>query len=268
MVQRGDTILWWQLTCNATLPTGSTWTVPIATAHRERFELLEDAAAALTPALPPPYQHTAGIWVLLDTIDSLVTGAVTGAGIAVSMAFAMILLSTRNWRLACLATGCIAATLGCVTGVIHAVGWRLEVVESVSLSVLGGLAADYVTHYAVAWTEAGRGGHDPPPADERAHRVRAMLRHLGVSVSGGCVTTLVATIFLFPAALLLLQRFGQIVVMSVIFAYVLCNTLFAASLVLVGPVGRDLREWPFVCRRRKRENVAPRRDGGREEARG
>lgn len=259
VVQRGERVLWWQIKCNATLPTGSTWTVPAAKDHREQFEALEKRAAALAPALPTPYQHMAEMWVLLDTIDSLVTGAVMGAGIAVSMAFAMILLSTRSWRLACLATACIAATLGCVTGIIHAAGWRLEVVESVSLSVLGGLAADYVTHYAVAWTEAGRGGHSPNPADEREHRVRAVFRHLGVSVSGGCMTTLVATVFLFPASLLLLQRFGQIVVMSVVLAYVLCNTLFAASLALVGPVGRDLREWPFRCRRRKRRDVKPAR---------
>jgi predicted RND superfamily exporter protein len=108
-------------------------------------------------------------------------------------------------------------------------------VETISLQVLIGLSVDYVLHVALAFNALS---DDPtaPAGENRKKRAEMALTELGVSIIGGCLTTSIATAFLFPAALLLLRKFGQIILISVFISLFNTHFLFIPLVAIVGPV--------------------------------
>ena len=70
-------------------------------------------------------------------------------------------------------------------------GW--QVFESVNLSLVVGLAVDYVVHLAE--------GYHAAPARDRLGRTHHMLEQVGVSILSGALTTLGASMFMFAAVM-------------------------------------------------------------------
>lgn len=59
------------------------------------------------------------------------------------VAFGVLLLLTLNLFTSLISMVSIGAVVTCVIGTIVAVGWSLGIIESISLSIVTGLAVDY-----------------------------------------------------------------------------------------------------------------------------
>lgn len=179
----------------------------------------------------------------------------TSVGGSTALAFAVLLIFTLNWRIAALATltiGCIVST---VVGLVNVYGWKMDTFEAVCITILVGFSVDYTVHLGIAYNDHAAFGD---AGDRRARAVRAVST-LGISVCAGAASTAGACLFLFPATILFLPKFGQFMTSAVATAFVYALGFFAALLALVGPVdaqGDLTRVRSLLSRARK--SAAPR----------
>ena len=125
-------------------------------------------------------------WVFLNTQDLLISGAFSGSGISLVVAFFVLWVATGAWKTATLgfarastllffcflddrdgvgshatgnivvtavASSCMLCVTVCIMGMMFVLGWELGTIESISATILVGLSVDYVVHIAQAYVE-------------------------------------------------------------------------------------------------------------------
>ena len=93
-------------------------------------------------------------FVLLDGLRALLTGSFVSIAIAIAFTSAFLLIATKNPRIVLLVDFTIAMIVAVVLGVVFLLGWAIDTVILICLTVLVGFAVDYVVHYAIAYDEA------------------------------------------------------------------------------------------------------------------
>ena len=114
--------------------------------------------------------------------------AFMNAGIALVIAFVVILTMTLNWKLTALAFTGMLYTLAMVCLCMVIAGWEINIIEAIGISIATGMAVDYVLHLSHAYNHQPSG-----PAPER---VRGALQEMGISILSGCFTTWIACLAL------------------------------------------------------------------------
>ena len=110
---------------------------------------------------------------------------------------------------------------------IDTIHCNLQVLESLNLSMVVGLAVDYVIHLAEGYSTA--------PEATREQCVRTMLHHVGISVVSGAFTTLGASLFMMFAQILFFMRFSIFMLCTIGFSMLYALGFFTALLATVGP---------------------------------
>ncbi|XP_070181353.1 protein dispatched homolog 1-like isoform X2 [Littorina saxatilis] len=169
-------------------------------------------------------------WHFLNVQKELVDTATQGISVGIVLAFVVITLATKNVITGLLATLNIGVVTLSVVGLIPMAGWKLGVLESLNLSLVVGLAVDYVVHLAE--------GYHASAAQDRLTRTHDMLEHVGVSVLSGALTTLGASVFMCAAVILFFLQFG--IFMFATIGFSLFYSLFGFSVLmgLLGPQGQ------------------------------
>lgn len=151
------------------------------------------------------------------------------------LALVIITLATNNLHLAILALLCIISIFLVVVGMITALGSQLDSVFSLCISILVGIAVDYVVHFAVAYNES----KNSQLLQKRDEKTRFALYIMGVPILSGATTTLAAACFLgFPTTVTILSQFGFFFGTSIVIALMLGLGLFPILLATFGPEGR------------------------------
>ena len=119
-----------------------------------------------------------------DLQDSLSDGTLIAMGLSVAVAFSVMLLTTWNIIISLYAIISIAGTIFVTVGSLVLLGWELNVLESVTISVAVGLSVDFAVHYGVAYRLA-------PDAD-REGKVIFSLSRMGSAIAMAALTTFVA----------------------------------------------------------------------------
>ena len=116
------------------------------------------------------------------------------------MVFVVLTISTSNVILAFYSTvtiaGIITSVIGLGAGGI--MGWELGTTEAIASVIVIGFSVDYCVHLANAYIESG--------AADRETRTRIALTTMGISVTAGAVTTIIAGAFLVGPHLFTLLR--------------------------------------------------------------
>ena len=119
-----------------------------------------------------------------------------------------------------------------------------------NLSILVGLAVDYVVHLA-------EGYHRSPHKDRRA-RVRDTLEGFGTSVLYGAMTTVGAAFFMIFAKLQFFLQFGTCLMCTIGFSLVYSLLLFTTILAIAGPqqdFGSIVAMYKYVKSKVKQQSV-------------
>ena len=103
----------------------------------------------------------------------------------------------------------------------------LQLLESLNLVLVVGLAVDYCVHLAEGYSRSTH--HD------RLGRIRDALTEVGISVLSGCVTTLGASAFMLLSVILFFEQFGTFLFATLGFAFVYSLILFPTVLGIIGP---------------------------------
>ena len=106
-------------------------------------------------------------------------------GIAIAVAFIVILLTSLNILLSLYSILTIAFIISVTVGSLILDGWVLNIMESTVFSVAAGLSADFTLHYSVAYrTSLFKSRRDV--------RVKYSITHIGPAIFMGALTTFIA----------------------------------------------------------------------------
>ncbi|KAK3708230.1 hypothetical protein RRG08_023639 [Elysia crispata] len=215
----------------------------------------DEKIANLPPSLQGGVQFTPGLnernaWHEFKRQEALAGSAFQGIWIGISLAYVVLAFATMNLIIALMATIIILLVTISVTAFIPILGWEISVIESINLSLVVGLAVDYVVHFSEAYHTS--------PQKHRTDKVRDMLEHMGVSVISGAFSTLGAASFMMAAQIQFFLQFGVFLFLTIGFSLTYSLFLFTPLLSVIGPEGNTGSMlpaakyiWNKVIRRKK-----------------
>lgn len=147
--------------------------------------------------------------------------------VAVSVCLAVLLLTTLNFVVSLLAVVSVAAVMVVTLAALVLLGWRLNVLESVTVSVAIGLAVDLTLHYGVAYRLA--------PEQERAPAVAWAAARLGSPVFMAALTSVGAGVAMLPSRVLAYVHVGAFLTVLSTASYTYATFFYLPLLRIMGP---------------------------------
>ncbi|XP_078255018.1 protein dispatched homolog 1 isoform X2 [Rhinoraja longicauda] len=173
-----------------------------------------------------------------DLQDSLSGGTLVAMGLSVAVAFAVMLLTTRNLVISLYAIASIAGTIFVTVGSLVLLGWELNVLESVTISVAVGLAVDFAVHYGVAYRLA--------PEPDREARVVFSLSRMGSAIAMAALTSFVAGAMMMPSTVLAYTQLGTFMMLIMCISWGFATFFFQCLCRCLGPQG-TCGQLPLPC---------------------
>ena len=119
-----------------------------------------------------------------DLQKSLFKGTFISMSVSLAIAFGVMLLTTGNVYISVFATLTITCALGATVASLVLMGWKLNIVESITLSVSVGLSVDFTLHYGVAYVLA-------VDKTDRKSRVSFSMTGMSSAISMAAFTTFI-----------------------------------------------------------------------------
>ncbi|XP_060102070.1 protein dispatched homolog 1-like isoform X2 [Heteronotia binoei] len=164
-----------------------------------------------------------------DLQDSLSDGTLIAMGLSVAVAFSVMLLTTWNIIISLYAIVSIAGTIFVTVGSLVLLGWELNVLESVTISVAVGLSVDFAVHYGVAYRLA--------PDPDREGKVIFSLSRMGSAIAMAALTTFVAGAMMMPSTVLAYTQLGIFMMLIMCISWTFATFFFQCMCRCLGPQG-------------------------------
>ena len=180
---------------------------------------------------------TSGGHVWMDTQLSLVSNSSFGLIVAFCLAFLVLLVATSSFIVSMISIICIVGIVAMVIGIMVMMGRDLGFMESICVTVIVGLAVDYVVHIGIAYTEHYHLLLKKNQNRKQQKLDRRQLSHsattgamtdLGVSVLGGATSSFGSALFLLMCVIKYLNQFGEFM------ALVIITSLFFSCIIYPG----------------------------------
>lgn len=164
-----------------------------------------------------------------DLQDSLSGGTLVAMALSVAVAFSVMLLTTWNVIISLYAIVSIAGTIFVTVGSLVLLGWELNVLESVTISVAVGLSVDFAVHYGVAYRLA--------PEPDREGKVIFSLSRMGSAIAMAALTTFVAGAMMMPSTVLAYTQLGTFMMLIMCISWAFATFFFQCMCRCLGPQG-------------------------------
>ena len=179
-----------------------------------------------------------------DTHKAMLETAMGSAGIALAASTLVILCSSRSFTLAIFSCLSIVYVLTSVVSTMVALGWSLGFLESICLSILIGLSADFVTHFSHAYanfkptlmtTSTDDDNQEQVSVIGRGERTKFAIVHMGPSILAACFTTVSAAIIMLFCTIVFFEKFALVLFFCIIQATVASFIFFCTLVDCCGP---------------------------------
>ncbi|XP_014665049.1 PREDICTED: protein dispatched homolog 1-like [Priapulus caudatus] len=176
----------------------------------EFFERVESWVAERMASAPPSLRNGWFVSELAfyDLQRTLSSGTLTAIAVSIAVACLVLFVTTLNVLVTLCAIAAIAGVIFATIAALTLLGWQLNVLESSTLTVAVGLAADFTLHYVVAYRRCGVVGGGGGSGNAREAGVVFALAHVGSPVALAAFSTLVAGALLLPSRVLAYQQLG------------------------------------------------------------
>uniref|UniRef100_A0A8B9HP08 Protein dispatched homolog 1 n=1 Tax=Astyanax mexicanus TaxID=7994 RepID=A0A8B9HP08_ASTMX len=164
-----------------------------------------------------------------DLQASLSDGTLIAMALSVMVAFSVMLLTTWNIIISFYAIISIAGTIFVTVGSLVLLGWELNVLESVTISVAVGLSVDFAVHYGVAYRLA--------PEPDREGKVVFSLSRMGSAIAMAALTTFVAGAMMMPSTVLAYTQLGTFLMLIMCISWAFATFFFQCMCCCLGPQG-------------------------------
>ncbi|GFU20331.1 protein dispatched homolog 1 [Nephila pilipes] len=168
-----------------------------------------------------------------DLQDSLSKGSLVAIGVAIAVSFGALLFTTLNLLISIFAILTIACIIVVTVGSLVLLGWKLNVLESTTVSIAIGLAVDLTLHYGVAYRLS--------PQEDRESSVIFALSHVGSPVAMAAFTTFMAGALIFPSIVLAYLQIGTFLVILMAISWLYSTFFFMSLLSVAGPQNGQLQ---------------------------
>jgi len=187
------------------------------------------------------YQSGRVSWTWIKTQKAFIQSAISGVFTVFAIALVVLNIATGNVVISALAIFTVASVVTTVLGIcIRGMrDWDLGIAESLISIILIGFSMDYTLHLSDAYIESHH--HD------RMSRTQDALTHLGISVTAGALTTLLAGVFLWGAILTFFTKFAFDIMATIISSYLFSILFFPALTMTIGPEG-EFGNWSALYR--------------------
>ena len=185
-----------------------------------------------------------------DLQHSLVSGTPLALGVSLAVVALVTFFTTLNALISLYAIVTIACIIVVTLASLVLLGWELNILESVVITVAIGMSIDYTLHYAVAYRLA--------PDFDREMRVASSIGRMGSAVAMAALTTFAAGAFMMPSTVLVYRKFGTFLMLLVSVGWVYSTFFFQSLLRVMGPQGGFGQfHWPAsdCCGPASRERV-------------
>ncbi|KAG7174801.1 protein dispatched homolog 1-like isoform X2 [Homarus americanus] len=162
-----------------------------------------------------------------DVQKSLSVGTGIAVAVAVGVSLAVLVVTTLNVVVSLLAVLSVGAVILVTLAALVLLGWHLNVLESVTVSVAIGLAVDLTLHYGVAYRLS--------PEAEREAAVSWAVARLGSPVFMAAATSLAAGIAMLPAKVLAYVHIGTFLTVITMASYIYATLFYLPLLRIFGP---------------------------------
>ena len=160
---------------------------------------------------------------------SLARGMPIAFGISLLVAMVVTFFTSLNALItlyAILSIGCIMLV---TVGAIVLLGWELNVLESVIITVAVGLSIDHTLHYGVAYRLA--------PDLDRYNRALSSLKTVSSVICMASLTTFLTGVFMVASVTLVYQKFGIFLILVISISWLYSTLFFQSLLNVLGPQG-------------------------------
>jgi len=161
----------------------------------------------------------------LNTITELQSGFLKATVLSLTLAFIIMLASTRHFLLALFALFSVFSIVLSMVALMKLLGYKLGVLESLALSILVGISIDYTLHLAIAYV----GTPEKLSVEERMSRA---CKHSGISIISGAITTSLSGFVLIFSTTAFFTTFGLFILATALLSIVSALTIFASMCVL------------------------------------
>ena len=175
-----------------------------------------------------------------DLQKALSQGTYLAIGISLACALIVMLLSTRNVLLSLYAILSITLAIVVTIGVLVLLGWELNILESVAITLAVGLSIDFTIHYGVAYMIS--------KSTKRSEKVKSSFKTVGSAVFMAALTTFVAGASVVSSRVLSYSRLGTFLMLVMTFSWVYATFMFQSLCHIFGPEGSFMQiPNPFRC---------------------
>uniref|UniRef100_A0A8C6V1Q6 Protein dispatched homolog 1 n=1 Tax=Neogobius melanostomus TaxID=47308 RepID=A0A8C6V1Q6_9GOBI len=203
-------------------------------AYEKMYQFYQEVDAWITEELRSAPTGLSNGWFIsslefYDLQDSLSSGTLVAMALSVAVAFSVMLLTTMNIIISLYAILSIAGTIFVTVGSLVLLGWELNVLESVTISVAVGLSVDFAVHYGVAYRLA--------PEPDREGKVVFSLSRMGSAIAMAALTTFVAGAMMMPSTVLAYTQLGTFMMLIMCISWAFATFFFQCMCRCLGPQG-------------------------------
>ena len=205
---------------------------------------IEEELKTAPAGLKNGWQTDRGAWRWFNTVQNMNDNFVDATMMCLGVALGIALISTANIVVTVLTIVSIGIILASTMSVVVSLGWTLGFLEAICLCILIGLSVDFVIHMGHAYcAAAARGVHT------RVERTKEAFARMAYPIASAAFTTFASASALFFCTITFFQKFGTIVMTSMICALCVSLAFYVALLLTVGPEGSfgDIRNFRHMC---------------------
>lgn len=208
----------------------STQSYTMSYAEMENFTTnIENWFSEQLSSAPPGMQNG---WFIseLDFYDlqkTLSENTVSAICVAMIVSLIVLMFVTLNMFISILAVITVTLSIFTTVGALVVMGWKLNVLESISVSTAIGLAVDFTLHYGVAYRLS-------PMSDRESATQYSLSRMFGPTIMAA-ITTGAAGAFMLPSKVLAYTQIGTFLLLVMGISWFFATLFFMSVLNVIGP---------------------------------
>ena len=169
-----------------------------------------------------------GFFEFYDLQHSLVTGTMMAVGLFVVISFLVLLITVRNVLITIYAMLTIVLSIACTVASIVLMGWKLNIVESITIMLAVGMSVDFTIHYSVVYQLSRE--------TTAVCRTRKLIKRVGSALAAAAGTTFCAGVALLHCSIDPCRKLGVFLMLVVVFSWVYATFFFLSLCHAFGPV--------------------------------
>lgn len=162
-----------------------------------------------------------------DLQKTLSNGTVSAICIAMIVSLIVLTFITLNMIISLLAIVTVTLSIFATVGTLVVIGWKLNILESISVSTAIGLAVDFTLHYGVAYRLS--------PISDRESATQYSLNRMFGPTAMAAITTGAAGAFMLPSKVLAYTQIGTFLLLVMGISWIYATLFFMSLLYVIGP---------------------------------